>query len=184
MIELVPRESRNGCRQKAGSRIKIQNPGTNWAVRPGQSSDAYQPRATREKPRHQKSTSHSIQRAPTRKELTDRAQEPYRGRRFALPPDSISLRPIYAMVHDVLHPRATQDGSLTSHLRFMLSQFQLSAFPRSASSIRFSTSERKSETDWDNSAVRPGASPSQNGMFGGCPWASSTRTCPEFTRRI
>ena len=34
----------------------------------------------------------------------------------------------------------------------------------------------------DSSSVRPGASPSQKGMVGGCPWASSTRTVPRSTR--
>ena len=33
---------------------------------------------------------------------------------------------------------------------------------------------RRRETANDNSSVRPGASPNQNGIFGGCPFASST----------
>ena len=57
-------------------------------------------------------------------------------------------------------------------------------FCSSASSSFFSTSMRNCETACDNSAVRPGASPSQNGIPGGCPWASSTRTVPELIRRI
>ena len=36
----------------------------------------------------------------------------------------------------------------------------------------------------DSSVVRPGASPSQNGMLGGSPFASSTRTVPRSTRRM
>ena len=32
----------------------------------------------------------------------------------------------------------------------------------------------------DSSMVRPGASPSQNGIVGGAPWASSTRTSPRL----
>ena len=44
--------------------------------------------------------------------------------------------------------------------------------------------ERNRETASDNSSVRPGASPSQKGMPGGWPCASSTRTMPELTRRI
>ena len=40
------------------------------------------------------------------------------------------------------------------------------------------------ETAADSSSVRPGASPSQNGMDGGCPCASSTRTVPRSTRKI
>ena len=43
---------------------------------------------------------------------------------------------------------------------------------------------RKSETACDNSDVRAGASPSQNGIPGGWPFASSTRTTPELMRRI
>ncbi len=33
-------------------------------------------------------------------------------------------------------------------------------------------------------AVRAGASPNQNGIVGGAPWASLTRTTPDSTRRI
>ena len=36
----------------------------------------------------------------------------------------------------------------------------------------------------ESSAVREGASPRQNGMFGGAPWASSTRTLPISTPLI
>ncbi len=49
---------------------------------------------------------------------------------------------------------------------------------------RVSISWRKRATDADSSLVRAGASPSQNGMDGGWPWASSTRTMPLSTRRI
>ena len=41
---------------------------------------------------------------------------------------------------------------------------------------RLSTSSRRRETDGESASVRPGASPSQKGMFGGWPFASSTRT--------
>ena len=40
------------------------------------------------------------------------------------------------------------------------------------------------ETARDSSLVRAGASPSQNGMVGGWPFASSTRTRPASTRRM
>jgi hypothetical protein len=39
-------------------------------------------------------------------------------------------------------------------------------------------SRRKSLTSRDNSSLRAGASPSQNGMFGGAPFASATRMTP------
>ena len=48
---------------------------------------------------------------------------------------------------------------------------------RRAPSCR-STSSRRRETPRDSSSLRPGASPSQNGMFGAAPCASSTRTRP------
>ncbi len=41
-----------------------------------------------------------------------------------------------------------------------------------------STSSRSADTAADSSALRAGASPSQNGIVGGCPRASSTRTRP------
>jgi hypothetical protein len=43
---------------------------------------------------------------------------------------------------------------------------------------------RSSDTATESSSDRPGASPSQNGMVGGWPRASSTRTVPRSTRRI
>jgi hypothetical protein len=43
---------------------------------------------------------------------------------------------------------------------------------------RRSSSARSSETSVDSSMVRPGASPNQNGMVGGAPWASLTTTSP------
>ena len=43
---------------------------------------------------------------------------------------------------------------------------------------------RTSATALESSAVRPGASPRQNGIVGAAPWASSTRTRPASTRRI
>jgi len=49
---------------------------------------------------------------------------------------------------------------------------------------RSATSQRKRDTAAESSAVRPGASPSQNGMLGGWPRASSTRTRPGSTRRM
>jgi hypothetical protein len=49
-----------------------------------------------------------------------------------------------------------------------------------ASSIR-SASARKSLSARDSSSLRAGASPSQNGMFGGDPFASATRTAPPAT---
>ena len=55
---------------------------------------------------------------------------------------------------------------------------------RSALSSRASTSSRSRDTASESSSVRPGASPSQNGMVGGWPCASSTRTRPASTRRI
>src|SRR6478735_8965609 len=47
-----------------------------------------------------------------------------------------------------------------------------------------SISARRRETDSESSSVRAGASPSQNGMLGGWPFASSTRTRPASTRRM
>ena len=51
-------------------------------------------------------------------------------------------------------------------------------------SRRRSISARKRETDSESSSLRPGASPSQNGMVGGAPCASSTRTMPRSTRMM
>ena len=51
-------------------------------------------------------------------------------------------------------------------------------------SRRAATSRRRSATAADSSGVRAGASPSQNGMVGGAPWASTTRTRPASTRRM
>ena len=45
-------------------------------------------------------------------------------------------------------------------------------------------SVRRRETDAESSSLRPGASPSQNGIVGGWPCASSTRTTPLPTRRM
>ncbi len=43
---------------------------------------------------------------------------------------------------------------------------------------------RNCETARDSSGLRSGASPSQNGMLGGWPRASSTRTRPDSMRRM
>ena len=59
--------------------------------------------------------------------------------------------------------------------------FRRVPFCSSVLRIFSSTSNRSRETASDNSSVRPGASPSQKGIPGGWPWASSTRTMPEFT---
>ena len=40
------------------------------------------------------------------------------------------------------------------------------------------------DTSAESSAVRAGASPSQNGTVGGAPCASTTRTTPASTRRM
>ena len=45
-------------------------------------------------------------------------------------------------------------------------------------------SSRNRDTACESSSVRPGASPSQNGIVGAWPCASSTRTRPASTRRI
>ena len=49
---------------------------------------------------------------------------------------------------------------------------------------RAAISARRRDTDRDSSSLRPGASPSQNGIVGGRPCASSTRTTPRSTRRM
>ena len=49
---------------------------------------------------------------------------------------------------------------------------------------RAAMSARKRDTACESSSLRPGASPSQNGMVGGMPCASSTRTVPRSTRRM
>ena len=49
---------------------------------------------------------------------------------------------------------------------------------------RAATAARSAETAADSSRVRAGASPSQNGMVGGAPAASSTRTRPASTLRM
>ena len=43
---------------------------------------------------------------------------------------------------------------------------------------RCAMSLRSRDSDADSASERPGASPSQNGIDGGAPWASSTRTLP------
>ncbi len=54
----------------------------------------------------------------------------------------------------------------------------------SPSSSFAETSSRRRDTACDSSSLRPGASPSQNGIVGGAPCASSTRTRPRSTRRM
>ena len=49
---------------------------------------------------------------------------------------------------------------------------------------RVSIPWRSRETAADSAPVRAGASPSQKGMLGGSPRASSTRTTPCSTRRV
>ena len=46
------------------------------------------------------------------------------------------------------------------------------------------TATLRSETSFESSAVRLGASPTQNGMVGRAPSASVTRTSPAVTRRM
>ena len=53
-----------------------------------------------------------------------------------------------------------------------------------ASRTRRPTIARKRDTAADSAALRAGASPSQNGMVGGCPPASSTRMRSNSTRRM
>jgi hypothetical protein len=52
------------------------------------------------------------------------------------------------------------------------------------SSSAADTPSRSRDTACDSSAVRAGASPSQNGIVGAAPFASSTRTRPASTRRM
>ena len=54
----------------------------------------------------------------------------------------------------------------------------------SLASTRSANAVRRRETPEESSSVRPGASPSQNGMLGGMPCASSTRRRPASTRRM
>ncbi len=54
----------------------------------------------------------------------------------------------------------------------------------SRSASRGSRSARSRETSAESAALRPGASPSQNGMPGAAPPASSTRTTPDSMRRM
>ena len=55
---------------------------------------------------------------------------------------------------------------------------------RSATARRCDTSPRRSDTARDSSSLRAGASPSQNGIVGGAPRASSTRTLPGSILRM
>jgi hypothetical protein len=50
--------------------------------------------------------------------------------------------------------------------------------------MRSSIVVRRRETASESSRERAGASPSQNGIVGGCPFASETRTLPDSTRTI
>ena len=52
------------------------------------------------------------------------------------------------------------------------------------SSSQAEMSARRRDTALDSSSVRPGASPNQNGMFGGWPWASCTNMRPVSTFRM
>ena len=54
--------------------------------------------------------------------------------------------------------------------------------PSGSPANRAAISAASRDTDCDSSSVRPGASPSQNGMLGVMPCASSTRTVPRSTR--
>ena len=56
--------------------------------------------------------------------------------------------------------------------------------PGRVARARAPTSARSSETSRESSSVRAGASPSQNGIVGGAPCASVTRTTPDSTRRM
>ena len=55
---------------------------------------------------------------------------------------------------------------------------RLAHAPERSALRRAASSARRRETAVESSSVRPGASPSQNGMVGGSPLASSTRTVP------
>ena len=61
---------------------------------------------------------------------------------------------------------------------------QAIAASRPPMSSRSAIVSRNLDNDCENSSVRAGASPSQNGIVGGCPFASSTRTVPRSTRMI
>ncbi len=60
----------------------------------------------------------------------------------------------------------------------------LASHSHAASSSRSSIAARTSHTSRESSIVRPNPSPFQNGIDGGAPCASSTRTTPASTRRI
>ena len=62
---------------------------------------------------------------------------------------------------------------------------QRCALPPDASRrSRVTMPARRRDTDAESSSLRPGASPSQNGIVGGWPCASSTRTMPRSTRMM
>ena len=77
--------------------------------------------------------------------------------------------------------RGTRAASGTSPAS-STSQARAASTPSSV--MRRATSSRRRETPSESSSVRPGASPSQNGRFGGMPCASSTRTRPGSIRTI
>ena len=66
----------------------------------------------------------------------------------------------------------------TTGVRSVRLQATLVRIGRSAAFRRTSTSARRSLTARDSSSLRAGASPSQNGIVGGAPLASATRTTP------
>src|SRR5436190_23902343 len=78
----------------------------------------------------------------------------------------------------VSEPGAVATGSIDSRD----SHDPVATAPGSDTAISSSSlsaiSLRSLETDTDNSSDRPGASPNQNGIEGGWPCASSTRTSP------
>src|SRR5205823_66564 len=112
-----------------------------------------------------------------------------------IPPDSSKKRSSTSVCCDGIAPNeryasakyaATCSEAFCGNWNSLATHFSISAAKFSASTAdkRFSISIRKLETACESSWVRAGASPSQNGIPGGSPFASSTRTTPELMRKI
>ena len=82
-------------------------------------------------------------------------------------------------------PASSSPHSSCSHFTAAVTSGELpAASPGETFGIRALIFSRSSATCWESSGVRAGASPRQNGTLGGAPWASSTSTLPDCTRRI
>ena len=106
-----------------------------------------------------------------------------------MPPDSSKKRSATTRSTDGTHPRAarvspTYAATWSAPARPTPVSSRSQRRASSPSAARRATFSRTADTARESSRLRPGDSPNQNGSVGGAPWASSTHTLPEATRRI